>query len=53
MSRACSQKLGIHSITDTPIGKRPLGRPRRTSSWEDDIRTDLKETATIRGIGFI
>ena len=25
----------------TPIGKRPLGRPRRR--WEDNIRMDLKE----------
>jgi hypothetical protein len=28
-------------LTDTPAGKRPLGRPRRR--WEDSIRTDLKE----------
>ena len=27
--------------TGTPIGKRPLGRPRRR--WEDNIRIDLKE----------
>jgi hypothetical protein len=24
-----------------PVGKRPLGRPRRT--WEDGIRMDLRE----------
>ena len=29
------------SITCTPSGKRPLGRPRRR--WEDNIRMDLKE----------
>jgi hypothetical protein len=28
-------------LTDTPTGKRPLGRPR--SRWEDNIRMDLKE----------
>ena len=28
-------------LTDTPTGKRPLGRRRRR--WEDNIRMDLKE----------
>ena len=28
-------------LTDTPAGKRPLGRPRRR--WENNIRMDLKE----------
>ena len=28
-------------LTGTSIGKRPLGRPRR--SWEDNIRMDLQE----------
>ena len=28
-------------LTDTPTGKRSLGRPRRR--WEDNIRMDLKE----------
>ena len=28
-------------LTGQPIGKRPLGRPRRR--WEDNIRMDLKE----------
>ena len=27
-------------LTGKPIGKRPLGRPRRR--WEDNIRMDLK-----------
>ena len=28
-------------LTGTPIGKRPLGRPRHR--WEDNIRMNLKE----------
>ena len=28
-------------VTGRPIGKRPLGRPRRR--WEDNIRMDLKD----------
>ena len=28
-------------LTGRPIGKRPLGRPRRR--WEENIRMDLKE----------
>ena len=28
-------------LTGTPVGKRPLKRPRCT--WEDNIRMDLKE----------
>ena len=28
-------------LTGKPIGKRPLGRPRRR--WEDNIRMDLEE----------
>ena len=28
-------------LTGTPVGKRPLGRPRRR--WENNIRMDLKE----------
>ena len=28
-------------LTDTPTGKRPLGRPRRI--WKGNIRMDLKE----------
>jgi hypothetical protein len=38
-------------LTDTPTGKRPLGRSRRR--WEDHIRTDLKEIGIIREIGLI
>ena len=29
------------SLTATPTGKRPLGRPR--SRWQDSIRMDLEE----------
>ena len=32
-------------LTGTPIGKRPLGRPRRR--WKENIRMDLKD---IRGV---
>ena len=32
----CASKI----LTGKPIGKRPLGRPRRR--WEDNIRMDLK-----------
>ena len=32
-------------LTGTPIGKRPLGRPR--SKWEDNITMDLKELGVI------
>jgi hypothetical protein len=38
-------------LTDTCIGKRSLGRPRRR--WEDNIRMDIKEIVSIRGIGLI
>jgi hypothetical protein len=31
----------LQILTGTPIGKRPLGRPRHR--WEDNIRKHLKE----------
>ena len=34
-------RCAFKKLTDTPTGKRPLGRPRRR--WEDNIRIDLKE----------
>jgi hypothetical protein len=36
-------RLGIHIefLVGKPVGKRPLGRPRRR--WEDNIRMDLRE----------
>ena len=30
-------------LAGKPTGKRPLGRRRRRSIWEDNIRMDLKE----------
>ena len=34
-------RSAINILTGTPIGKRPLGRPRRR--WEDNIRMDLQK----------
>ena len=34
-------RSALKIVTDIPIGKRPLGRPRRR--WEDNIRMDFKE----------
>ena len=32
----------VHRVlVGKPVGKRPLGRPRR--GWEDNIKTDLRE----------
>ena len=42
MGRSCSQNA-FKILTDKPTGKRPMGRPIRTSRWEDNIRIDLKE----------
>ena len=36
-------------LTGKPMGKRPLGKPRRR--WEDNIRMDLKKYISIRGLG--
>ena len=30
-------------LVGKPERKRPLGRPRRTSRWEDNIEMDLQE----------
>ena len=38
-------------LTGKPIGKRPLGRPRRR--WEDNIRMNLEERVSMRGFGLI
>ena len=38
-------------VISKPTGNRPLGRPRRR--WEDNIRMDLEEIVTMRGIGLI
>jgi hypothetical protein len=34
-------------LTSRPVGKRPLGRPRRR--WEDNIRMDLEEIGVNTG----
>ena len=34
-------RSAFNILTSKPIGKRPLGRPRRR--WEDNIRMDLEE----------
>jgi hypothetical protein len=34
-------RSALKILPGTPIGKKPLGRPRRR--WEDNIRMDLKE----------
>ena len=38
-------------LTDKPTEKRPLGRPR--CRWEENIRMDLNEIVSMRGIGLI
>ena len=40
-------KRALKILTGTPIGKRPLGRPRYR--WEDNIRMDLKEIGISAG----
>jgi hypothetical protein len=34
-------------VVGKPVGKRPLGRPRRR--WEDNIKMDLQEVGGCRG----
>ena len=56
MGRSCSQNdrwSAFRILTGTPIGMRPLGRPKRR--WEDSVIMDLKEVGmvSIRGIRFI
>jgi hypothetical protein len=47
MGRACSTKGKKRNpytiLVGKPEGKRPLGRPRQTSRWVDNIRMDLRE----------
>ena len=41
MSRM-GERRGVHRVlVGKPVGKRPLGRPRRR--WEDNIKKDLQE----------
>ena len=41
VARIKKGRSGFKILTGWPIGKRPLGRPRRR--WEDNIRTGLEE----------
>ena len=34
-------RSAFNILTGSPVGSRPLGRPRRR--WEDNIKMDLKE----------
>jgi hypothetical protein len=49
MSAACSthgggERRDVYSVVvGKPEGKRPLGRPRRRTRWESNIKMDLKE----------
>ena len=40
-------RTAFNILTGKPIGKRPLGRPRRR--WEYNIRMDLEETGINAG----
>ena len=44
-------RIAFKMLTVKPPGKRPLGRPRRR--WEDNIRIDLKEMASIPEVNFL
>ena len=44
-------RSAFKNLTGTPTGKRPLGRPRRR--WVENVRMDLKEIVSIRGIVLI
>jgi hypothetical protein len=44
-------RSAFKSLTGTPAGKRPLGRPRRR--WEDNVRMDLKEVGINTRSGLI
>ena len=40
-TRMVEGRSAFNILTDTPTGKRPLGRPR--SRWKDNIKRDHKE----------
>ena len=48
MEEGCS---AFKILTGKPTGKRPLGSPRQR--LEDNIRMDLEEIVSIRGVGLI
>ena len=37
-------------LVGKPEGKKPLGRPRRTCRWEDNIKMDLQEAVWGHGL---
>ena len=51
VARMKEDRSAFKILTDTPGGKRPLGRPRRR--WEDNIRMDRVGRLSILGIGLI
>jgi hypothetical protein len=45
------EDTGVHRVlVGKPMGKRPLGRPRRR--WEDNIKMDLQEVGGVVGTGW-
>jgi len=43
------ERRGVYRVlVGEPVGKRPLGRPRRR--WEDNIKMDFKEVEILRWI---
>ena len=51
VARMEEDRSAFKILTGIPIGRRPLGRPRRR--WEDNIRMDLEEIGINAGIGLI
>ena len=41
VARMEESRSAFKILTDTPTGKRPLGRPRRR--WEENVRMDIEE----------
>ena len=51
LARMKEDRSSFKILTIKPIGKKPLGRPRRI--WEGNIRMDLKEIGVNTRIGLI
>ena len=49
VARMGEEMWAYRVLVGKPDGKRPLGRPRRTSRWVDNIRMDLQEM----GCGYV
>jgi hypothetical protein len=43
VKRMGEKRKAYRILVGTPEGKRQLGRPRCTRTWEDNIKTDLRE----------